>query len=86
MLPILPRDTLGQTHMIIERLELNQLALTSNILTIENLDVGDSIFCEDIKKAHSLRALSYYFLRTRKLPRKFVFRKMDHGWRIIRVK
>ncbi len=72
--------------MIIERLQLNQLALTSNILTIENLDVGDSIFCEDMKKAHSLRALSYYFLRTRKLPRKFVFRKMDHGWRIIRVK
>ena len=72
--------------MIIERLELNQLALTSNILTIENLDVGDSIFCEDMKKAHSLRALSYYFLRTRKLPRKFVFRKMDHGWRIIRTK
>jgi hypothetical protein len=72
--------------MIIERLELNQLALTSNILTIENLNVGDSIFCEDMKKAHSLRALSYYFLRTRKLPRKFVFRKMDHGWRIIRVK
>jgi hypothetical protein len=86
LLPILPRDTLGQTHMIIERLELNQLALTSNILTIENLNVGDSIFCEDMKKAHSLRALSYYFLRTRKLPRKFVFRKMDHGWRIIRVK
>ena len=85
-MPILPRDTLGQTHMIIERLELNQLALTSNILTIENLDVGDSIFCEDMKKAHSLRALSYYFLRTRKLPRKFVFRKMDYGWRIIRVK
>jgi len=72
--------------MIIERMELNQLALTSNILAIENLDVGDSIFCEDMKKAHSLRALSYYFLRTRKLPRKFVFRKMDHGWRIIRVK
>jgi hypothetical protein len=39
-----------------------------------------------MKKAHSLRALSYYFVRTRKLPRKFVFRKMDHGWRIIRVK
>ena len=85
-MPILTRDILWQTHMIIKRLELNQLALTSNILTIENLDVGDSIFCEDMKKAHSLRALSYYFLRTRKLPRKFVFRKMDHGWRIIRVK
>jgi hypothetical protein len=72
--------------MIIKRLELNQLGLTSNILTIEKLDVGESIFCEDMRKAHSLRALSYYFLRTRKLPRKFVFRKMDHGWRIIRVK
>ena len=85
-MPILTRDILWQTHMIIKRLELNQLALTSNILTIEKLDVGDSIFCEDMRKAHSLRALSHYFLRTRKLPRKFVFRKMDHGWRIIRVK
>ena len=85
-MPILTRDILWQTHMIIKRLELNQLALTSNILTIEKLDVGDSIFCEDMRKAHSLRALSYYLLRTRKLPRKCVFRKMDHGWRIIRVK
>ncbi len=30
--------------MIIERLELNQLALTSNIHTLETLDIGDSIF------------------------------------------
>jgi hypothetical protein len=72
--------------MIIERLELNRLALTSNVLTLEKLDIGESIFCEDMKKAHSLRALSYYFVKTRNLPRKFVFRKMDHGWRIIRIK
>ena len=72
--------------MIIERLELKKLALTSNVLLLEKLDVGDSVFCEDMKKAHSLRALSYYFVRTRKLPWKFVFRKMDHGWRIIRIK
>lgn len=72
--------------MIIERLELKQLALTSNVLLLEKLDVGESVFCEDMKKAHSLRALSYYFVRTRKLPWKFVFRKMDHGWRIIRIK
>ena len=63
--------------MIIERLELKQLTLTSNVLLLEKLDVGDSVFCEDMKKAHSLRALSYYFVKTRKLPRKFVFRKMD---------
>jgi hypothetical protein len=72
--------------MIIERLELNKLTLTSNIVTIEQMDIGDSIFCDDMKKAHSLRALSYYFVRTRNLPRKFVFRKMDHGWRIIRIR
>jgi hypothetical protein len=72
--------------MVIERLELNQLALTSNVTTLSMLNVGDSIFCEDMKKAHSLRALSYYFVRTRKLPNKYVFRKMDHGWRIIRIK
>jgi hypothetical protein len=72
--------------MIIERLELNQLALTSNIQTLETLGVGDSIFCDDLKKAQSLRALSYYLVRTRNLSRKFVFRKMDRGWRIIRVK
>jgi hypothetical protein len=71
--------------MIIERLELNRLALTSNVLTLEKLDIGESIFCEDMKKAHSLRALSYYVIKTRKLPRKFVFRKMDRGWRIIRI-
>ena len=85
-MPILPKGNLGQNHMIIERLELNSLALTSNIVTIEQMDIGDSIFCEDMKKAHSLRALSYYFIRTRNSPRKFVFRKMDHGWRIIRIK
>ena len=72
--------------MVIERLELNQLALTSNVTTLSMLNVGDSIFCEDMKKAHSLRALSYYFVRTRKLPNKYVFRKMDRGWRIIRIK
>jgi len=72
--------------MVIERIELKTLALTSNVLLLEKLDVGESVFCEDMKKAHSLRALSYYFVRTRNLPRKFVFRKMDHGWRIIRIK
>jgi hypothetical protein len=85
-MPILSRYIFGQKHMIIERLELNNLALTSNIVTIEKLDIGDSIFCEDMKKAHSLRALSYYFVKTRNVPRKFVFRKMDHGWRNIRIK
>ena len=37
--------------MVIERIELKQLALTSNVLILEKLDVGDSVFCEDMKKA-----------------------------------
>jgi hypothetical protein len=71
--------------MIIERLDLKQFSLTSHVVTLEKLEVGDSIFCEDRKKADSLRTLSYYFVRTRKVPRKFIFRKMDRGWRLIRT-
>jgi hypothetical protein len=71
--------------MIIERLDLQKLTLTSHVVTLEKLEVGESIFCNDRKKADSLRALSYYFIRTRNVPRKFVFRKMDRGWRLIRT-
>jgi hypothetical protein len=71
--------------MIIERLDLQKLTLTSHVVTLEKLEVGESIFCHDRKKADSLRALSYYFIRTRNVPRKFVFRKMDRGWRLIRT-
>ena len=71
--------------MIIERLDLKQFSLTSHVVTLEKLEVGDSIFCEDRKKADSLRTLSYYFIKTRKVPRKFIFRKMDRGWRLIRT-
>jgi hypothetical protein len=71
--------------MIIERLDLKQFSLTSHIVTLEKLEVGDSIFCDDRKKADSLRTLSYYFIKTRKVPRKFIFRKMDRGWRLIRT-
>ena len=71
--------------MIIERLDLKQFSLTSHIVTLEKLEVGDSIFCDDRKKADSLRTLSYYFIKTRKVQRKFIFRKMDRGWRLIRT-
>jgi len=30
--------------------------------------------------------LSYYLIRSRKLDWKFTFRKMDRGWRLIRIK
>ncbi len=72
--------------MLIEQIELNSIKLNKNIETLESLRIGDSIFCEDIKKAHSLRSLSYYLIRSRNLEWKFTFRKSDYGWRIIRIK
>jgi len=72
--------------MLIERVELNKIKLQDDLVTLELLQVGESIFCSDFKKAQSLRSLSYYLIRSRNLERKFTFRKMDHGWRIIRIK
>ena len=72
--------------MLIERVELNKIKLQDDLVTLELLQVGESIFCSDFKKAQSLRSLSYYLIRSRKLERKFTFRKLDHGWRIIRIK
>ncbi len=72
--------------MIIERLNLEKMNLTSNIQFLEKLEIGDSIFCDEMKKAQSLRSLTYYFIRSRNLDWKFMFRKMDRGWRIIRTK
>jgi hypothetical protein len=71
--------------MIIERIELERLRSLDGINTLNALEVGDSVFLSDFKKAQSMRALSYYLVKSRKLPWKFTFRKMDQGWRVIRV-
>jgi hypothetical protein len=71
--------------MIIERINLDRLREMDGISTLSALTVGDSVYLSDFKKAQSMRALSYYLVKTRKLPWKFTFRKMDHGWRVIRV-
>jgi hypothetical protein len=63
-----------------------KIKLQDDLVTLEMLQVGESIFCSDFKKAQSLRSLSYYLIRSRKLEWKFTFRKMDHGWRIIRIR
>jgi hypothetical protein len=71
--------------MIIERIDLARIKPSGNINTLETMEVGDSVFCTDSRKAQSLRVLSYYLIRTRNLDWKFVFRKMDRGWRVIRT-
>ncbi|MFM9992865.1 MAG: hypothetical protein ACKVOY_15650 [Burkholderiaceae bacterium] len=71
--------------MIVEPIDLKRIKPHDNTSTLESMDVGDSIFCDDAKKAQSLRVLSYYLVKSRNLSWKFVFRKMDSGWRVIRV-
>lgn len=71
--------------MIVERIELKRLRNLDGISTLNSLEVGDSVFLSDFKKAQSMRALSYYLVKLRKLPWKFTFRKMDQGWRVIRI-
>jgi len=73
------------TSMIIERVALDSIRLHPHITTLSSLEIGESIFCTEFKQAQSLRTLSYYMIRSRNLDRKFTFRKMDRGWRIIRV-
>jgi hypothetical protein len=80
----IPSCTLKQT-MIIERVNLQHIKQQDHVSTLQALEVGESIYCDDARKAQSIRVLSYYLVRSRKLERKFVFRKMDRGWRIIRV-
>jgi hypothetical protein len=71
--------------MNIEPIDLNRIKPHDNVSTLMSMEIGDSIFSTDAKKAESLRVLSYYLCKTRNLDWKFVFRKMDRGWRIIRI-
>ena len=71
--------------MLVQRVNLQTIRLQTHVTTLSALEVGESVFCTDLKQAQSLRALSYYMVRSRNLQRKFTFRKMDRGWRIIRV-
>jgi len=71
--------------MIVDRVQLQDLKQHDYIKTLGALDIGESIFCTELKQAQSLRSLSYYLIRSRNLDWKFTFRKMDRGWRIIRI-
>lgn len=71
--------------MIIEFVELDRIKSRSWIKTLSALGVGQSVFVSDAKEAQSIRVSSYYLVKSRNLPWKFVSRKMDRGWRLIRV-
>ena len=51
----------------------------------ELMDVGDSFFVADYRKAESARISAIQFCKSKSKNWKFTQRKMDGGWRIIRV-
>jgi len=71
--------------MIFEKIDLSQIDKRDGVSSLLSMQVGDSVFCEDLRRAQSLRSLSYYLRRSRNLDWRFTFRKMDRGWRLIRV-
>jgi len=71
--------------MIIDRIELSSIRQHEYISTLSALEIGQSLFFTELKQAQSLRALSYYMIKSRGLSWKFTFRKMDRGWRLIRI-
>lgn len=71
--------------LVIEKIQLDRIKLNNDLELLQKMTVGDSLYFQDLKKAQSIRSLSYYFVRSRALGWKFTFRKMDDGWRIIRI-
>ena len=72
--------------MFIEKIDLERIREKNWLDLLSRLDVGESIYCSDHREAESVRVTSYYLLKTRKLDWEFVSRKMDQGWRLIRIR
>jgi hypothetical protein len=71
--------------MLVESVALDRVQTRNWISTLASLEVGQSIYVSDARQAESVRVSSYYLVKSRNLPWKFVSRKMDKGWRVIRV-
>jgi len=72
--------------MLIDRSIIEPVRPAAEMLShLATLEVGQSVFCDDWREAASVRSLSYYLIKTRKPGWKFTFRKMDRGWRLIRI-
>jgi len=71
--------------MRIERFDLARLLPESRLAVLSSLQIGDSLFFAEHKEAQSMRVLSYYFLKSRNLTWRFTFKKIDNGWRLIRI-
>jgi len=62
-------------------------ALTSGRVTypFQEMEPGDSFFINNYRKAESARIAAFQFCKRNANSWKFTMRKMDGGWRLIRI-
>ncbi|MEY2661026.1 MAG: hypothetical protein RLZZ123_2198 [Pseudomonadota bacterium] len=71
--------------MLVDRRFIPAAPPKPQLSVLLTLEVGQSIFCDEWREAASVRSLAYYLVKTRQPEWRFSFRKMDRGWRLIRV-
>ena len=52
----------------------------------EAMEIGDSLFLQEFRKAESARISAIQFVKRRGLDWKFSMQKTREGWRIFRIK
>jgi len=62
-------------------------ALVSGRVTypFQQMELGDSFFINNYRKAESARIAAFQFCKRHANEWKFTMRKMDGGWRLIRI-
>ena len=70
---------------IVEKTQTENLTLNRAIYPFHEMEVGDSFFINDYRKAESARIAAFQFCKRNAKGWKFTMRKMEGGWRVIRL-
>ena len=70
---------------ILEKAQPEALNLTRATYPFQEMEVGDSFFIDNYRKAESARIAAFQFCKRNSNSWKFTMRKMEGGWRVIRV-
>jgi len=80
-----PTSIRGVHMFLIEKAPAEVFLEDRTTYPFENMDVGDSFLITDFRKAESARVSAIQFCKRKCKDWKFTQRKMDGGWRIIRI-
>ena len=70
---------------ILEKTQTENLPLRRTIYPFHEMEFGDSFFINDYRKAESARIAAFQFCKRNAKEWKFTVRKMEGGWRVIRL-